>query len=52
MQLTQFLSEAAICGEAIKIQILPSVWTSQGKKKKKTLDRPTKPSEALISDFL
>lgn len=32
MQLTQFLGEAGIYGEAIKIQILPSMWTSQGKK--------------------
>lgn len=32
MQLTQFLGEAGIYGEAIKIQILPSMWTSQGEK--------------------
>lgn len=30
MQVTQFLGEAGIYGEAIKIQILPSMWTSQG----------------------
>ncbi len=49
MQLTQILSEAAIYGEAIKIQILPSVWTSQGKK---NLGQPNVCLEVLISDFL
>lgn len=38
MQLTQFLSEAAICGEAIKIQIPQCVdFTGKKKRKKKNL---------------
>lgn len=49
MQLTQFLSEAAIYREAIKTQIIASVWTSQGKK---TLDSSAFSLDAAITDYL